>query len=113
MSYDRVLAERIRRRIGNRPDLTERQMFGGLAFLIHGRMSVGVAGDELMARVGRDAHDRFVARPGARIMDFTTRPMRGWITVAPEGFASDADLDIWIGQGIACAIAASTERTTP
>ena len=107
MSYDQVLAERIRRRVGDRPDLTEKHMFGGLAFLIGGRMSVGVAGDELMVRVGKDAHDRFVVRPGARIMDLTTRPMRGWITVAPEGFASDADLDVWIDQGIATALASS------
>ena len=113
MTYDHALAERIRRRIGDRPDLTEKQVFGGLAFLIHGRMSVGVAGNELMARVGRNAHGRFVARPGARIMDFTTRPMRGWITVAPEGFASDADLDTWIDQGIASALAVSREQTTP
>ena len=103
MSYDRALADRVRRRIGDRPDLVEKEMFGGLAFLIDGRMSVGVAGDELMVRVGKEAHDAFVSRPGARIMDFTSRPMRGWIAVAPAGFASDADLDVWIDQGVSCA----------
>lgn len=107
MSYDVALADRIRRRIGECPDLVEREMFGGLAFLLGGRMSVGVAGNELMVRVGKEAHDAYVSRPGARIMDFTSRPMRGWIAVAPEGFVSDADLDVWIEQGIACAGAAS------
>lgn len=108
MSYDLALADRIRRRIGDRPDLTEKAMFGGLAFLIEGRMSVGVAGEELMVRVGKEAHDAFVARPGARIMDFTSRPMRGWIAVSREGFTADADLDAWIDQGVACAKAASS-----
>ena len=109
MSYDDALAERIRRRIGDHPGLVEKRMFGGLAFLIDGRMSVGVAGNELMVRVGKEAHDAYVSRPGARIMDFTSRPLRGWIAVAPEGFASDADLDVWIDQGLACAEAASSE----
>lgn len=107
MSYDTALAERIRRRLGNRPDVSEKQMFGGLAFLVGGRMSVGVAMNELMVRVGKDAHDAFVSRPGARTMDFTTRPMRGWITVAPEGFATDADLQLWIDQGVSAAEAVS------
>lgn len=111
MSYDEALAERIRRRIGDRPDLTEKRMFGGLAFLIDGRMSVGVSGDELMARVGKEAHEQFVVRAGARTMDMTTRPMRGWISVAPEGFATDDDLDVWIEQGIATALAASADPT--
>jgi len=107
MSYDVALADRIRRRIGERPDLVEKEMFGGLAFLVDGRMSVGVAGSELMVRVGTDAHDEYVSRPGARIMDFTSRPMRGWITVSAEGFETDEDLDVWIDQGIATAEAAA------
>jgi TfoX/Sxy family transcriptional regulator of competence genes len=107
MSYDAALAERIRRRLAQRSDVTEKQMFGGLAFLINGRMSVGVAKNELMVRVGKDAHEAFVSRPGARTMDFTTRPMRGWIAVAPEGFASDTDLRTWIDQGVAAAEAVS------
>jgi TfoX/Sxy family transcriptional regulator of competence genes len=110
MGYDHDLAQRIRRRLGDRPDSSEKEMFGGLAFLINGRMSVGVAGNELMARVGKDAHEQFVDRPGARMMDFTTRPMRGWITVAPDALASDADLDVWIDQGVASALAAGSER---
>ena len=90
-----LIADRVRRRIGEHPDLVEKEMFGGIAFMIGGRMAIGVSRDELMVRVGKDAHDEAVARPGARIMDFTSRPMRGWITVAPEGFGAEAELDAW------------------
>ena len=110
MSYDAALADRIRRRIGDRPDLVEKEMFGGISFLIGGRMAIGVSRQELMVRVGKDAHDEAVARRGARIMDFTSRPMRGWIAVAPEGFASEAELDAWVDHGVACAEGLSGER---
>ncbi len=86
MAYDRSLAARIRTRIGDHPALTEREMFGGIAFMIGGNMAVGVHGDDLMVRVGKAGHDAAVARPGARIMDFTARPMVGCITVTREGF---------------------------
>jgi hypothetical protein len=56
-----------------------------------------------MVRVGKDAHDEAVARPGARIFDLSARPMRGWVVVSPEGFSTEADLDSWIEQGIAYA----------
>lgn len=103
MAYDQRLADEIRARIGNRPDLTEKQMFGGIAFMIGGNMAVGVAGDELMVRVGKEAHDEAEAKPGARIFDLSARPMRGWVVVAPEGFPTDADLDTWIQQGVSYA----------
>jgi hypothetical protein len=103
MAYEVALADGIRARIGDRPDRTEREMFGGIAFLINGNMAVGVSGDELMVRVGKDAHDEAVALPGARIFDMSARPMRGWVVVAPEGFASDADLEAWIDRGVSYA----------
>lgn len=103
MAYDQRIADDIRARIGPRPDLTEREMFGGIAFMIGGNMAVGVSGGELMVRVGKDAHDEAEARPGARIFDFSARPMRGWIAVAPEGFATDAALHRWVDQGVAYA----------
>jgi hypothetical protein len=103
MAYDESLAARIRSRIGEHPALTEKQMFGGIAFLIEGNMAVGVNGPDLMVRVGKDAHDEAVARPGARTMDFTGRPMAGWITVEPVGVADDDDLTAWIEQGVSFA----------
>ncbi len=83
--------------------LSEKEMFGGIAFLVDGNMAVGVSGDSLMVRVGKDAHDEAVSRPGARIFDMSSRPMRGWVVVSPEGFADDAVLDAWIDQGVAYA----------
>jgi TfoX/Sxy family transcriptional regulator of competence genes len=103
MAYSAGLADDIRARLGSRPDLSEREMFGGIAFMIHGNMAVGVTGNELMVRVGKDSHDDAVARPGARIFDMSARPMRGWIVVATEGIADDTALEAWIDQGVAYA----------
>ncbi|MCI0544240.1 MAG: TfoX/Sxy family protein [Actinobacteria bacterium] len=103
MAYDEALADDIRARIGTRPDVTEREMFGGIAFMIGGHMAVGVSGEELMVRVGKEAHDEAVARRGARIFDLSARPIRGWIVVSAEGFPTEADLDAWVSQGVAYA----------
>jgi TfoX/Sxy family transcriptional regulator of competence genes len=103
MVYSKALADEIRARIGDHPGLSERQMFGGIAFMLNGNMAVGVSGDELMVRVGKDAHDEAMSLPGARIFDMSARPMQGWILVAPEGIASEADLDTWIKRGVAFA----------
>lgn len=103
MAYSQELAKVIRGRIGNHPGLTEKQMFGGIAFMVNGNMAVGVTGDDLMVRVGKDAHDEAVSLPGARIFDLSARPMRGWVVVAPEGIATDADLDAWIERGMSWA----------
>lgn len=103
MAYDEGLAERIRAKIGAHPGLVEKQMFGGLSFLIHGNMAVGVIGDELCVRVGKEGHDEALTRSGARIFDFTGRPMPGWIMVAPEAVGEDGDLVVWIDAGTAYA----------
>lgn len=100
MAYSEALADDIRARIGGRSGLVEKQMFGGIAFMIDGNMAVGVTGEELMVRVGKDAHDEAVALPGARIFDMSARPMKGWIVVASEGIADEADLDAWIERGV-------------
>ncbi len=96
MAYDEGLAQRIRERLGQLPGLAEKRMFGGLAFLEHGNMLVGVIGDELIARVGEDATDQAVSRPGARLFDFSGRPMRGWITVSGSALDEDETLASWI-----------------
>ncbi len=100
MAYDEGLAERIRDHLGDTPGITEKPMFGGLSFLLHGNMSVGIVGEELCVRVGKERHDELVSEPGARIMDFTGRPMQGWLFVAPEGFDDDADLAVWVSRGL-------------
>jgi TfoX/Sxy family transcriptional regulator of competence genes len=103
MPYDEGLATRIRELLGERPGVVEKTMFGGLAFLIDGAMSVGVLGDELVARVGPARLDEAKARPGARPFDFSGRPMTGWLYVAAEGLESDEDLAQWIAWGVECA----------
>lgn len=103
MAYNTAVADDIRARIGSHPGLTEREMFGGIAFMINGNMAVGVSGEELMVRVGKDAHDEAVALPGARMFDMSARPMQGWVSVAPEGFAADDRFDAWVDRGVAFA----------
>lgn len=87
------------RRFEAEPGITEKRMFGGIAFLLCGNMAVGVTGDDLMVRVGPDATDAALARPGARIFDMTGRPMRGWIVVAAEAVAQDEELGAWVDEG--------------
>ncbi|MFD5324938.1 TfoX/Sxy family protein [Streptomyces sp. NPDC127092] len=96
MTYDEGLAQRIREQLGERPGITEKRMFGGLAFLMGGNMTVGVVGDELIARVGPDRAEQELARPEARPMDFTGRPMRGWVTVSGPALAEDSVLRHWV-----------------
>lgn len=103
MAYDQQLADDVRLRIGDRPDLTEREMFGAIVFMVGGNMAVGVTGDELMVRVGKEAHDEAASRPGARTFDMSGRPMRGWIGVSSEGLDTDERFDSWIHQGVAFA----------
>src|SRR5688572_3041589 len=71
-------------------------MFGGIAFLLDGKMFIGIANDDLMVRVGPDRHDEALARPHVRPMDFTGRPMRGYVFVAPAGIRDARALTRWI-----------------
>jgi TfoX/Sxy family transcriptional regulator of competence genes len=80
--------------------VSEKQMFGGLAFLVDGNMCVGVIGEELIARIGLAATDAALERPGSRLFDFSGRPMKGWITVAPDGLEDDDALAGWIDDAL-------------
>lgn len=103
MAFDEGLAQRIRERLGGRTEITEKRMFGGIAFLVHGNMAVGVSGDDLMVRVGPDGTDAALTRPGTRIFDMTGRPMKGWILVAGDALTEDDVLRAWIEEGRAFA----------
>jgi TfoX/Sxy family transcriptional regulator of competence genes len=81
--------------------VTEKAMFGGLAFLVGGNMAVGISNTaELMVRVGPDATDDALSRPHARLFDMSGRPMKGWILVAPEGFRTKRQLGAWVDRGM-------------
>ena len=99
MAYDEGLAQRIREALADADGLMERRMFGGIAFMLHGNMAVGISGDELMVRVGPEGYDEALAQPHARVFDMTGRVMRGWVVVAAEGIADDAALDGWVEKG--------------
>lgn len=96
MAYDEGLAERIRLLLMDRPDVTEKKMFGGLAFMLNDYMFCGVTNEDLMARVGPDNYADALAEPHAREMDFTGRPMKGYVFVGPEGLESDEQLRSWV-----------------
>jgi TfoX/Sxy family transcriptional regulator of competence genes len=105
MAYDEALAERIRTALRGRDDVAERKMFGGIAFMVAGRMACGVIHDDLMVRVGPDGHDAALAEPHTRPMDFTGRPMRGMVYVDPDGVRVDTDLSRWVDRAVAVATA--------
>jgi TfoX/Sxy family transcriptional regulator of competence genes len=99
VAYDESLAGRVRDVLALEPDLAERKMFGGLAFLLRGNMCCGIVGDKLMVRVGAEGHDRALAAPHVRPMDFTGRPMKGMVYVGRDGIAGDAELRHWVERG--------------
>ena len=97
MAFDEGLAQRVRSLLDARTDVDERRMFGGIAFLVGGNMCCGVNEDDLIVRLDPDQADELLAsESGTRPMDFTGRPMRGWLFVAPEATAEDADLESWV-----------------
>jgi hypothetical protein len=85
MAYDERLANRIRQALSGRRDIGERKMFGGLAFLCQGRMCCGIVGNDLMVRVPLDEFDAVLRRQHVRPMDFTGKPLRGFVYVSPSG----------------------------
>ena len=101
MAYDEKVAERIRKVVGPRADVTERKMFGGIAFLLDGKMFCGIATADLMVRVGPERYEAALARPHVRPMDFTGRPLKGYVFVSMSGLRSEAALEKWVDEAIA------------
>jgi TfoX/Sxy family transcriptional regulator of competence genes len=96
MAFDLGLAQRVRAVVADRPGISERAMFGGLAFLVDGKMFVGIRNSSLMARVGSERHQHALAMPGVRVMDFTGRPMKGYAYIDPPAISADQDLSAWV-----------------
>jgi hypothetical protein len=98
MAYDEALAERVRAELSGE-DVTERKMFGGLAFMVRGHMCCGIVGDELMLRLGADGAERALVHDHVRPMDFTGRPMKGMVFVSIEGLRGGA-LGRWVTSAV-------------
>ncbi|WP_018989353.1 TfoX/Sxy family protein [Aromatoleum toluclasticum] len=100
MAFDEGLAERLRDELRAHHDIAERRMFGGLAFMLHGHMCVGILDDTLVVRVGAERYEDALRTAHARPMDFTGRPLTGFVMVEPPGFESDADLSRWVKRAL-------------
>lgn len=96
MPFDEPLADRIRRRLGERKGLIEKKMFGGIAFLLDGNMCCGVHKGDMIVRMDPARTEDALARPHTRIFDLTGRPMKGWIVVDGKGLESPDALARWI-----------------
>ena len=103
MAYNIELASRIRTALAHREAVVEKKMFGGLTFMVAGKMAVGVQKDDLMLRVSVEEFERALAKPYVRPMDFTGRPMVGFLYIAPGGCEADADLKAWVDMAVAYA----------
>ncbi len=94
------LAERVRGGLDGQSRLSVRKLFGGLAFMLAGNMCVGVEHDRLMVRLGQDLYEKALTRPHVAPMDFTGRPMKGFVFVAPGGISTPAALREWVDLGV-------------
>lgn len=97
MAYNEKLADRIRERLVGLSKVEEKKMMGGLTFMYNGKMCVGIIKDDLMCRIDPALHEQAIARKGCRTMDFTNRPMSGYVLVDESGMKSKADFEYWIG----------------
>lgn len=100
MAYDERLAERLRMALAGTPRLSERKMFGGLCFLLEGRMCSGIVGRRLVARVRPEVYEQTLRKRHVRPMDFTGKPLRGFVYVMPEGLKSARSLERWIRESL-------------
>lgn len=103
MAYDEQLANRIRDLLATTPHVTERKMFGGLAFMIAGNMACGIVGSDLTLRLGEDGADAALEQPHVRPMDFTHRPMKTMVYVDRAGTDTHGALKSWVGKATAYA----------
>jgi TfoX/Sxy family transcriptional regulator of competence genes len=103
MAYDDDLANRVREQLADEHAITERAMFGGLAFMLAGNMAVGINRDDLMVRLAPEDGDAALDEPHTRVFDMTGRPMKGWIVVESDGVATDEQLKSWVARGTAFA----------
>jgi TfoX/Sxy family transcriptional regulator of competence genes len=96
MAYNQKLADRIREKLSNLSHIQEKEMMGGLVFMYNNKMCIGVVKDEMMCRIDPDLHEAAVEKTGCRTMDFTGRPMKGYVLIDEQGMHSEKDFEYWI-----------------
>jgi|SRR6185437_223553 len=96
MAYSIKLADRIRKRLEKLPNIEEKEMMGGLTFMYNGKMCIGIIGGEMMCRIDPALQETALSKPGSRLMDFTGRPMKGYLMVNDEGIESETRFEYWV-----------------
>lgn len=96
MAYDEKLADRIRESISEIAGFTEKEMMGGLVFMLNEKMCLGIIKNELMCRIDPALHNEEVEKDGCRTMDFTKRPMKGYIMIDEFGLRNQKNVEHWI-----------------
>jgi len=97
MAFDEKLGDRIREAMVDLPQVHEKRMFGGLCFMVHDKMCVGVVKDEMMCRIDPAVYEQALELPGCREMDFNGKPMKGYVFVDEFGRRTQAQFTYWIG----------------
>lgn len=100
MAYDEELAARAREALAERVEVGERKMFGGLALMVDGHMCCGVIGDDLVVRLGEEGAEAALDEPHTRPMDFTGRPMKGYVYVARDATRTVEDVRPWVERAL-------------
>lgn len=106
MAYSEFLADRVRQRLPGSLPVIEKKMMGGLIFMVNHKMCIGIdidrknEQDRLMIRVEKDAYIKLLKKKGCREMDFTGKPMNGFLFIYPEGFDIETDLDFWVEKAL-------------
>lgn len=110
MAFNEKLSDRIREALSDFPNVEEKYMFGGVCYMLNGKMCIGVVKDEMMCRIGPEAYEGALEKPGCREMVFTGKPMKGYVFVSAEGMKSKKQFDYWISLSVAFN---STARSSP
>ena len=97
MAYNEKLNDRIREAMASLKKVEEKYMFGGVCYMLNGKMCVGVVKDEMMCRIDPDVYEESLEKDGCREMVFTGRPMKGYVFVGEEGMKTKKQFDHWIG----------------
>ncbi|KIC94493.1 TfoX/Sxy family protein [Flavihumibacter solisilvae] len=96
MAYNEKISNRIREALENIPNVEEKEMFGGICYMVNDKMCIGVIKDEMMCRIGEEKYEEALERPGCREMDFASKPMKGYVYVSEDGMKSKVDFNYWI-----------------